>query len=172
MEVKISLKNRGAGRINIMLVFSVLVIIAGILFLLIAQEKEAVRVTFIEEKTDLEFSNNQTISLLCKTDQMTGVWFVAVAVKDSAGNYQYLNRPVPLYVCGNDPFSILNNELTIYSSNYFILHGELVYGSIFYSAVPEFLMNIHDWDIVYPIETTLRPFFMRRFIYRFEYIAN
>ena len=165
------MKRRCVRRITIFVLLSVVIFVTGTVFLFISRDKETVKVNFSDERTDLDLKNYQTISLLCRPDQMTNVWLVAIAVKDGYGTYQYLNQQIALIVTGNDPFSLLNSELTIYSNNQFILHGDLVYYDT-YSDASDFLMLIQDWDIVYPIRTTLRPFFLRRFIYHFDYTSG
>ena len=162
------MKKRGKKRIIVIISWSVSIVVAVTLFLMFSQKKQAIKVTYAVENTTLEARDYQSISLLCRKAQMTNVWFVAIAIKENDGIYKYLNQPIDLYVTGNDPFSTLNTELTIYSNNHFILHGDLGIGSINNDA-PGYLLDIKDWDIVYPIKTTLRPFFMRRFIYSFDY---
>ena len=165
------MKKRGGNRVIIFAAAVLVVVFVVTLFLFFCRDKKALRISFSEEKTDLVLSEYEDVSLLCRTAQMTGVWFVAVAVKDSTGNYLYLNRPQELYVTGDDPFVCLNDELTLYSSNHFILEGDLVYDTDNWCG-SGYALHINNWDIEYPIETTLRPFFMRSFIYSFEYIAD
>jgi hypothetical protein len=162
------MKNRDTLKIIILALSPAVIVVAVLLFLLLTQRKTAVKVTYLDVSTGLEPKNYGAISLLCRTDQMTGVWFVAIAVKDDDGNYQHLDRSIALIVTGTDPFFVLKDELTIYSDNHFILHGELSYNPEAKDA-DGYFMYIKDWDIAYPVKTTMRPFFMQRSIYSFEY---
>ncbi len=108
----------------------------------------------------------RTVRLLCRTDQMTEVWFVAEAAATQADVFTPLETGLPLIVSGQDPFDVLTEELTLYGDNRFILEGRLRSTD---RADGVWLFEIEHWEIVYPVKSAFRPFFFDWALYPFDF---
>jgi len=129
--------------------------------------KESISIIRENETLNIEEYIGKNARLLCRTAQMTGVWFVAIAIEDNQNTFIDLSSAKGVYVFGEDPFSYLKEELTIYGDNLFVLEGELYYDEA-NECGPGYCLSIQNWDIVYPIKTVLRLPFFKRYIYYFD----
>ena len=129
--------------------------------------KEAISIAYLDNASNIEEFVDKNVKLLCRTAQMTGVWFVAEAIEVNDNEFSIFSRGRGLYVSGEDPFLYINDELTIYSHNYFILEGRLSYDDA-NEYGPGYCLSIDNWDIVYPIKTAIRLPCFQSYIYYFD----
>jgi len=133
--------------------------------------KEAISIVIEDGNANIEEYVGKKVRLLCRTAQMSGVWFVALSVEENSNVFRKSGDLIygqDLYVSGEDPFDCLKETLTIYANNLFVLEGELSYDAT-NEWGPGYSLIIQKWDIVYPVDTQpFRFIFFQRHIYLFD----
>ena len=132
--------------------------------------KSAIKPVYSSSLTSIDLFNNTESRLICELAQSTGSWLQAVAIETCNGEYSFFENGVKynLVVSGNDPFIMLKEELTLYGKNRFIISGELIYRDDLIIG-KGWSVTIEEWNVVYPVKTTFRPFFLWNAIYTFDY---
>jgi len=132
--------------------------------------KQAIKPVYSSSYTSIDLYNNTESRLICELAQSTGSWLQAIAIETSSGEYSFFEKGFKynLVVSGNDPFVVLKEELTLYGKNRFIISGELNYRDDLIIG-KGWSITIEEWNVVYPVKTTFRPFYMWNAIYIFDY---
>jgi len=157
-------------KIIIVVVVIVCVCISCMIILRNKVAKSAIKPVYSSSFTSIDLYNNTESRLICELAQSTGSWLQTIAIETCNGEYSFFENGVKynLVVNGNDPFVALKEELTIYGKNRFIISGKLNYNDDLVIG-KGWSVIIKEWDVVYPVKTTFRPFFMWNAIYTFDY---
>ena len=173
----------------LLIVMVISIVLLALLFktLLEPNKQEAIKVSFVDEYVDLYDYIGKKVSLLVKNEHSTGVAYQTYALEVDTNEYAYL-RPIsemddisrergPALQLKEDsvpgPNASLDQELTLYSDNTYIMRGTLSLEDLFAPNGENegkfWHIDVDNWDIVYPVSATMRLPCFKGYLYSFDW---
>lgn len=129
--------------------------------------KPCVKISIVDDTVPIQTVMGEKVSLLCRPEQITGILFAAKAVEVSENRFKQFedSREIYLETSGETPFDILNEEVLLYSNNFWVLRGDL------HETTEDnvYHLDVVDWEVVGPVRSIFRVWPFTKGLFSFDY---